>query len=239
MATLAPIPPSPMERERRFYFVVSLVFLSAAIAGFGSFFAFGVSSFASPWWVHVHAVAASGFLALYVVQNWLVDRGNFALHRGLGVFGAILALFLAAYSSWALTMTVAHGRMAHFFTAPFFLAMDWINIVVFLGLAGAGLALRARSDWHKRLMFGAMLSMMSVAWGRLILPRFFDQRALVIVWAVLVAHLVAAMAFDRRVHGKVHPAHYWTLAGLTAWITGLFAVSANPAFAAFANGFLP
>ena len=47
MATLAKPQPTPLQRERTFYFILSLVFLAAAVAGFGFFFAIGASSFAS------------------------------------------------------------------------------------------------------------------------------------------------------------------------------------------------
>ena len=237
MATLAAPVISPLQRERAFYFYLSLLFLAAAVAGFGFFFAIGASTFASPWWVHVHAVTMTAFLSLYVAQNWLVHRGELAIHRRLGAIGAGLGVWLVLYGTWAITQTIAAGRIAPFFTAHFFLMMDWLNLAVFTGLAGAGIALRRRPDWHKRLMFGGMLSLMSVAWGRLIIPQFFDQRAIAVVLVVLLAHLGAAMWFDRRVHGRVHPAHFITGGALVAWLAVVFSLSDVPAWVAFANSF--
>jgi hypothetical protein len=237
MATLATTQPTPLQRERTFYFVLSLVFLATAVAGFGFFFAIGASTFASPWWVHVHAVTMTGFLSLYVMQNWLVHRGHLVTHRRLGVVGGALGVWLTVYSTWAITQTIAAARFPPFFTANWFLMMDWVNLAVFVGLAGAGIALRNRSDWHKRLMFGGMLSLMSVAWGRLVIPQFFDQRAIALVTAILLAHLGAAMLFDRRAHGRVHPAHYYTGGALVAWMAVLFTLSSLPPWAAFANSF--
>ncbi len=88
MATIAAPVTSPLQRERTFYFVMSLFFLAAAVGGFGFFFVIGASTFASPWWVHVHAVTMTAFLSLYVVQTWLVHRGDPATHRRLGALGA-------------------------------------------------------------------------------------------------------------------------------------------------------
>jgi len=237
MATVVVPELSVQQRERTFYFRMSLVFLAAAIAGFGFFFAIGASTFASPWWVHVHAVTMSAFLSLYVVQNWLVHRGEVTVHRRLGVVGACLGAWLVAYSTWAITQTIAAGRFPPFFTANWFLMMDWLNLAVFVGLAGTGIVLRDRSDWHKRLMFGGMLSLMSVAWGRLVIPQFFDQRAIALVTVILLAHLGAAMLFDRRVHGRVHPAHYYTGGALIGWMAALFALSSLPPWVALANSF--
>lgn len=229
--------PEQLQTERTFYFRISLVFFAAAVAGFGFFIVIGASSFASPWWVHVHAVTMSAFLGLYVVQNWLVYRGDLNTHRKLGVVGAIMSAWLVIYGCWAITMTLAFGRLAPFFTPNFFLLMDWLNMAVFTGLAGGGLLLRKRSDWHKRLMFGAMLSLMSVAWGRLILPQFFDQRAIALVLVVLLAHLGAAMLFDRRAYGRVHPAHYWTGGALILWVGMIFLFADNPAMVELAQSF--
>ena len=238
MATLAKPQPTPLQRERTFYFILSLVFLAAAVAGFGFFFAIGASSFASPWWVHVHALTMSGFLALYVVQSWLVHRGELAVHRRLGAGGTVLSLWLVVYGVWVITMTLGAGRFPPFFTPNFFLLMDWLNLAVFAALAGVAIRLRNRAEWHKRLMFGAMLSLMSVAWGRLIIPQFFDQRAIMLVTGILLVHLGAAMLFDRRVHGRVHSAHFVTGAALLAWMGVLFALSDLPQWVAFANSFV-
>jgi hypothetical protein len=225
----------PLQRERVFYFRMSLVFLAAAAAGFGFFFAIGASSFRSPWWVHTHAVTMVGFLGLYVVQTWLITRGDLAMHRRLGILGALWSVWLVIFGCWAITRSIAQGRLAPFFTPDFFLMMDWLNMAVFGGLAWSALLLRMRSDWHKRLMFGAMLSLMSVAWGRLILPQFFDQRAIALVLVVLLAHLVAAIWFDRRVYGRVHPAHYWTGGALLVWIAATFTLAGRPGIVAFAS----
>lgn len=237
MATIAVPEQSVQQRERTFYFRMSLVFLAAAVAGFGFFFAIGASSFASPWWVHTHALTMTGFLGLYVVQTWLVHRGDLGAHRRLGIVGAVWSVWLVLFSCWAITRTIALGRIAPFFTPNFFLVMDWLNMAVFAGMAGAALRLRNRSDWHKRLMFGAMLSLMSVAWGRLILPQFFDQRAIVVILVVLLGHLGAAMLIDRRLHGRVHPAHFWTAGALVVWVALTFVAADLPAVVALANSF--
>jgi hypothetical protein len=237
MATIAVPEQSAQQRERTFYFRMSLVFLAAAVAGFGFFFAIGASSFASPWWVHVHALTMVGFLGLYVAQSWLVHRGDLATHRRLGVAGAVVSVWLVVYGSWAITQTIALGRIAPFFTANFFLAMDWTNMAVFAGLAWAALAMRRRPDWHKRLMFGAMLSLMSVAWGRLILPQVFDQRGIVLILVVLLGHVAAAMLFDRRALGRIHPAHWWTVGALVAWVGLTFLLADAPPVRALVESF--
>src|SRR5690606_35950727 len=120
MATIAAPESSPLQRERAFYFYMALVFVATAVAGFGFFFAIGASTFASPWWVHAHALTMCGWLGFYVLQNWLVYRGELASHRRFGVYGAVASLWVIGFSSWAITQTIAQGRYPPFFTPNFF-----------------------------------------------------------------------------------------------------------------------
>lgn len=53
MASIALSAPADVERERRFYLVMALLFGVEAVAGFGFFWFIGASSFGAPWWVHV------------------------------------------------------------------------------------------------------------------------------------------------------------------------------------------
>ncbi|MXO60868.1 hypothetical protein GRI89_15100 [Altererythrobacter salegens] len=234
MATAA-IETPPIQRERAFYFYMSLAILMTCVAGFGFFFAIGASSFASPWWVHVHAVSMSTWVALYVAQNYLVYRGALAGHRQLGVLAAAWSVWIVVVGLVVTIWVIAAHRLPPFFTPNFFLVMDWFNIVAFAGLAWNALRLRARSDWHKRLMFGAMVQLIAVAWGRLVLPILFDQRGMWLILVILLCYIGAAMAFDKRVHGKVHPAHYWSAGTLVGWVVLAFAAANLPPVVAYAN----
>jgi hypothetical protein len=226
---------TPLQRERTFYFHMSLAILATCIAGFGFFFAIGASSFASPWWVHVHAVSMSTWVALYVAQNWLVYRGAVAGHRQLGVLAAVWSVWIVVLGLVVTTWVIAAHRLPPFFTANFFLVMDWFNIAAFAGLAWSALRLRRKSDWHKRLMLGAMVQLIAVAWGRLVLPILFDQRGMWLILAILLCYIGAAMAFDKRAYGEVHPAHYWSAGTLVGWVVLAFLAGGLPPVVAYAN----
>ena len=225
METFAAPEISPLQRERTFYFGMALAILLTVMAGFGFFFAIGASSFASPWWVHVHAVSMMTWVGLYVVQNFLVWRGNLAAHRQLGVFGAAWSVWIVALGFIVTTWVIEAGRLPPFFTPNFFLMMDWLNIVAFAGLAWTALRFRTQSDWHKRLMFGAMVNLIAVAIGRLVLPVLFDQRGVWLVMVIQLAYIGVAMMFDKRTHGAVHRAHYWSAGVLVSWVVLTFATA--------------
>lgn len=228
MATVAVPQVSALQYERAFFFYMAVAVVLTIAAGFGFFFVIGASTFASPWWVHLHAVSMMTWVALYLAQNTLVFRGNIAVHRKLGVIAAAWSVWIFVLGFFVTAMDVRTHRVPPFFQPNYFLMMDWLNIVAFGGLAWTALRLRACSDWHKRLMLGAMINLLAVAWGRLILPFLFDQRGIWLVMLILLGYFAVAMAYDVRTRGRVHPAYYWGAGALVGWVALSFATASLP-----------
>src|SRR5690242_4132210 len=126
---------STIERERRFYLWLALLIAALVFASFGGYILVGYSSFRSPWWVHVHALAYMGWIVLYLLQNILVARGNLNSHRQLGrVMGAWMVWMVIVGLVLLPTSIAAHRAPPPIFTAEFLLAMDGLNVLVFGGL---------------------------------------------------------------------------------------------------------
>lgn len=214
MATVSTDTRSIIERERAFFFAMAIAIAVTAVIGFGFFIVMGISSFGAPWFVHVHAVTMMGWLVLYLAQNGLVARDNVVLHRKLGILAAAWSVWLVPIGLATTVSCIAGHRAPPFFQDPaFFLAMDWSTILLFAGLTWTALGLRNRPDWHKRLMLGANVNLIGPAWGRLVPLPLTGQDGVLMNLAVLLVYLGVAMAFDRRLNGRVHPAHVWS-AGL-------------------------
>jgi hypothetical protein len=228
VATVALSLPSVEQRERAFFFHMALAVLVTVLAGFGLFFAIGASSIYSPWWVHLHGLSMTTWVGLFLAQNFLVHRGNLAAHRALGLVTAGWSVWIFGLGLVVTAMDVRTGRVPPFFTPNYFLMMDWLNMVAFAALAWTGIRMRAKSDWHKRLMLGAMLQLIVVAWGRLTLPFIFDQRGIWLVMVILLGYFGVAMIWDKRHRGAVHPAYYWGAGALVAWVTLSFAIASLP-----------
>lgn len=232
MATLAASDVTAVQKERAFFFYMSLAIAVNVVAGFVFFLAIGQSSFGAPWWVHVHAVTMMGWVGLYVTQNFLVWRGQLANHRQLGLLVAAWSVWMVPVGLAVTAMNVHTHRSPPFFAADFFLAMDWLNIVVFAGLVWTAVRLRQRSDWHKRLMLGGMITLMGPGVGRLLpLPLLREN----VIWAILLVQLVyfaIAMLYDRRTQGRVHPAWYWGLGLQVAFALLINPLAALPPFQA-------
>ncbi len=229
MATVAAPQSSALQRERAFFFYMALAVLVTVLAGFGFFFAIGASTIYSPWWVHLHALSMGTWVLLFVAQTWLVYRDNVTAHRTLGPIAAGWAVWIFFLGFAITAMDVHTHRAPPFFQRNYFLMMDWLNMVVFGALVFAAVRLRNRSDWHKRLMLGAMLNLLSVALGRLVLPPIWDERGIWLVMIILlVGYFGTAMLFDKRTRGSVHPAYFWGAGGLVTWVSLSFALAWTP-----------
>ncbi len=222
--------PDAEHLERLFFFVMALVIAAFVLTGFGAFLAAGISSFRSPWWVHVHALSFMTWIALYITQNLLVLRDRIDQHRRLGRLGAILAAWMVLVGLVLTPVTVADGRYPPVFTPTFFLALDWVNIVCFAALVGTALHFRRRTDWHRRLMLCATVSVIAPAAGRLLV-----LGGAMTEWTnvgVLLVFVTIAMIADRRIRGRVHPAYLWgfgaifAMAPLISLLTGFVPLQA-------------
>jgi len=237
MATIATNGISALQRERAFFFYMSLAILATVLAGFGFFFAIGASTIHSPWWVHLHAMSMGTWVLLFVAQNFLVYRGNVTAHRTLGPLAAAWSVWIFALGVVVTVADLKTHRVPPFFTPNYFLMMDWLNMVAFAGLAWTALRLRNRSDWHRRLMTGAVIQLLAVAWGRLIFPLTFDQRAIFIVLLALLGYFAVGMAWDKRHRGEVHPAWLWGAGALVGWVSLSYALAGLPPVLALAKSF--
>ena len=206
MYTASAIPLStPEQRERTFFLVMALAIASTVIAGFSAYFAHGNSSFHSPWWVHLHAVSFVSWITLFALQNSLVYRDKIADHRKLGRIGAGLAAWMVLLGIAVTPASVLTHRVPPFFTAPFFLALDWVNIVFFAGLISAGIALHKKTDWHRRLMFCATVCVITPAIARLLVVT--NTMSPLNITLALQAFVLAGVVFDLGNRGRLHPAY--------------------------------
>ncbi|MCM8731795.1 hypothetical protein ACFO8O_12570 [Hephaestia sp. GCM10023244] len=196
---------APRTREPRFFFVSACVMAATIVAGFSLHWLMGRSTFRAPLHVHVHAVAFMGWTALYVFQTHLITSGARAQHRRLGWIAAIWASLLAPIGIYTTIIMVRAGHTPFFFTPAYFLALNPIGVLTFTGLFWAGVAMRRRTEWHRRLIYCAMTMLLAPAFGRLLpAPLMMPWVGLGICGALLLFPLAGVIA-DWRTRGRVHP----------------------------------
>lgn len=203
--------PSPARSEERFFFILACVMAGVLVAGFSLNLALGRSTFAVPPVYHIHAFIFFGWIALFLTQTWLQASGNVALHKRLGWLAAI---WVPAMVVAGIAITLESVRLTggpFFFDANEFLISNPIALVGFAGMIAAAIAMRKRSDWHRRLMLGAMASIMGPGFGRILPTPFMIPWAWEITNLVGLGFVVAGMMRDKRHLGRVHP----------AWLVGI------------------
>jgi hypothetical protein len=212
MATAAYGTKSEINLERAFFLKMAIAMALVIVAGFSLNLALGRSSFGAPLLVHIHAVTFFGWVVLYVTQSFLVVGGSVALHRRLGV---LALLWVPAMVVLGTVMTFHSLRAIGgppFFDMNEFLFGNIIGIALFGVLAVMAIAMRAQSDWHRRLMFCAMALLTGPGFGRL-LPMPF-----LIPWGWWISAVGMPMIFiaigmlrDQRRRGRIHPAWPWSV----------------------------
>jgi uncharacterized membrane protein YozB (DUF420 family) len=154
----------------------------------------------------VHAALFSTWVVLFIVQTRLIARRRVALHRRLGIAGAVLAALMIVVGTVTAMSKAARGE-APGGVDPFqFLMIPLSDMAFFGGFTAAALLLRGNAEAHKRLMLLAYVCIVVAAVARLpgvlaLGPMMFFSLAFLLV--------VAGAVYDRASHGRVHPVYVW------------------------------
>lgn len=191
--------------DRRFFAGMALVALVVALAGFGNSYYFWPLTRAThhaggqpvaatlPPVVHLHAMAFTLWIVLFVVQAVLVRRGDVRAHRRLGrLLAWLLPVLLITGALTAITGARSGWRPGGAYRdALAFMVVGFVDLLVFGGVTLMALVLRRRPDLHKRLMLlGTLGGLMWPAITRLpfiagrFLPMFAVMALLVLAPAI-------------------------------------------------------
>jgi hypothetical protein len=174
-------------------------------------------SFTGPPILHLHGLLFFAWTLFFVVQTTLVAAGRLERHRALGLLGVSLAtamLFVGMLTALhGIRLGIALGLEAQnraFSIVP-------ITTVGFFACAvAAAVANVARPEVHKRLMLVATVSLLPPAFARLVAlgagvpfsPGHPPPLAFSLVPSLASdLPLIAAIVWDRRRHGRLHPAY--------------------------------
>lgn len=233
MATLAP----PAARDQTFWQRMMIGMAVFIILGFAQFAARGLAQpAAAPAHVHFHGLIMLAWLGLAVVQATLIRRDNLALHRRLGWIGVLLATAVVVTGSYVGIKAVEMGRQPPFFSPSYFLALTQIGIVFFAALVAAAVAHRRKTEYHRRLMLGAIIMILEPALGRVLPMPYIMPWGEWLVLAIQLAVFALVVRHDRKVLGHVHPATLMAMLVVTLSHVVVETVARIPAWIALAEG---
>ncbi|SDA31448.1 hypothetical protein [Sphingomonas sp. NFR15] len=218
MATTA-LSRDPVSAERAFFFRMAIAFAATVVVGFSLSYARMTQPPSTlPIQIHLHAMVFVSWVGFYLVQNGLVATGSIAIHRRLGAVGGVLAALMVVLGIVVTVMCLRRGAVPFFFMPGVFLLLDVLGVALFGALVGAAIGRRNRPDWHKRLMLCAMAVVISPALGRILPMPLFGIWSPVAVYVASMLYIAAAMVYDVRARGSIHPAYWWGTAGQTVFV---------------------
>ena len=199
-------------RRDLFFPAMAILLLAAVVAGFwNTFFFRDATEGPLALHLHVHGFAVTAWFVLFAAQSLLIANGRVALHRRLGVLGAVIATGVVVTSMITLAQLVHSWRAQGVDVEA---QRPLLSLIVW-GDAGAltayavflirGLRLRRRADAHRRLMLLASLAIISPALIRLAdLPAFGGIDGVLITIVGLLALAIVLVIHDlvslRRIH---------------------------------------
>lgn len=212
MATLASRSFAPSTGDERFFLRAAIAMAIVVVAGFSLNLAMGRSTFHSPPLVHAHAITFMGWLVIYLLQNLFAATGRMDLHRPLGWIATIWVVAMIVLGFLATIAVVRRADVPFVFMPLQFLVFDLVIVLTFAGLTWAAVIMRRHTDWHRRLHYCGMATLMGPAYGRLLPMIFLMPWAYETMFAACLIFPAVGVWSDLRRNGRVHPAWRWGIA---------------------------
>jgi hypothetical protein len=199
--------------DRLFYSSMAILLALAVFAGFARtyylpLFAGGptatIAGLPFTPLVHVHGALFTAWALLFVVQTTLIAQRRVAIHRGIGVAGAVLAsaMFLAggAIRIWEARLL---GGLDMTASLPM-LVLGMNDMLLFAAFVTAAIVWRRNKEAHKRLMLLAYVCLLDAAVARI--PGLPGRHA---DYVLTLLPIAAGMTYDLLTRGRVHPVYLW------------------------------
>jgi hypothetical protein len=162
---------------------------------------------ALPALINVHGVIMSSWCILFLVQAYLVATQRVRLHRRLGILGAAVATLVVAMGTYITIEATAREVRSHVVRQFHFLfGLNLVNLLVFAIFVVSALILRSRSEFHKRLMLMATISILAPAVARITLLFTHNPMSQFLAFDFCVLVFVFG---DTVWHRQLHPAFGW------------------------------
>lgn len=196
--------------RRVFYILVAMAAAAIVFAGFApSFYLRSADADPLAPLLVVHGAVFTIWIGLFLTQTTLISAGQTALHKKLGLLGVTLASAMVVLGFLAAMNSLRGGASPIPLEADVrvFAILPLASTALFGGLVAWAVAMRRRSDWHKRLMVMATLTLLMPAIARIQIALDLPPPVLI---AASVLPVVGVVAFDWIAHRRLHPAYVWS-----------------------------
>lgn len=198
--------------RNRFYAAIALVLAVLVLT------AFARTYYLREWFsvppittlLHLHSIAFTAWVVLFVIQTRLIAAQNYRTHMRLGIAGVALAAVVVVFGvATAVESSSAPRVRGGGMNSQQFVFVPLFAIAAFAVLVAAAVALRKRAQLHKRLMVLAMISVLGPPVARLINLTQNQDHFLIIQTAVPALFIAWCLISDWRKYRIVHPIYLY------------------------------
>ena len=237
MTTLAERAGFRWNSERLFFAAAAFVIAAATFVGFAPSYYLAPMYGAKPLstLLHVHGVVFTAWIVLYVVQTGLISARRTDIHRIVGPVTVALAVAMVPLGIATAIITKQAAAAHHAPPQGPPLVFPLGAILTFAILVGAGVAMRKRPAWHKRLMLLGTAAILTTPLARI--TRFTHIGLTPALGGMILTDLllVALASYDMRSRGRLHPATRWGGGVFLATQALRIALNMTPAWQLFAK----
>lgn len=156
--------------------------------------------------LHIHALLASLWLLLWLVQSLLVFGRKLHIHKKVGVAGFVVFLGLVPLMFYSILMRVQEAD------PPYEVGRDLVQWLVFVVLGAWAFWKRGEPAVHKRLMVFATLDLTTAAVGRIGNIYFPEYLGIgVFFYMILFVPAFLTLSHDRITLGRFHRSSLYAL----------------------------
>jgi hypothetical protein len=194
--------------SRRFYGAMAISIAALVFAGFARTY------YLREWFdvppitmlLHLHGLAFTAWVLLFVVQTRLIAAHNYRMHMRLGIAGVIVAACVVVLGVATAIVSASAPRMRPMgLTSPQFSLIPLVAITSFAILVSAAIFFRRRPEFHKRLMTLAMIAVIAPPTARLIALTTDGTHFLAIQTSMTAVLVILCLINDWQGRRTLHP----------------------------------
>jgi hypothetical protein len=217
-----------LTRHPRFFPILSLLLLVFVFLGFApTYYMRPANAGAIPAYLQIHGAAMTAWYVLLLLQTTLIAVRRRAVHRRLGVGGAVIAAVIVCLNPIVVVWSVAHRAPGTPIELTALITIgDLLVMAIFGLLAALAIYWRRYPETHSRMLMLASIAVAGPALGRLSL-NLAGTPLPGLITLMLLALLV--VVHDRLLIKRVHPVSAWGTAAIIGSLVLSMAIANSPA----------
>ena len=242
MASQVAVTTSPAKsmarRHPAFFPAMSSLLIVFVFLGFApTYYLRPVSAGPIPGYLHVHGAAMTAWFLLLLVQTALIATRRRAVHRRLGLAGALVAAVIVILNPLVVVWSVPHqfAENKSVELTALIVVADLLLVGIFLILVGLAIGWRRYPETHSRMLLLASIAVSGPALGRFSLH--LSDTPLPGIIALMVLPLLVVV-HDRLMVKRVHPASACGAAAIIGSLVVSVAIANTAAGGAIVRWFL-